>query len=158
MNLDSSILKLWIIPIAGLMIVVPSTIDHEPTKQARAEQLVSKFLAQHGSYMAIYFSDIDTAYWSLEDESFFKDLTQKVLAYQDSTVLFSHSDFTRADSFYSIYKKLNLRRDSVRIHYKPRPRGYLILHHFQFDGKPWTDSFVVDFNIRSILKIKETIE
>lgn len=150
--------KLLIVLFAGLMIVIPSSVDYGPTKQARAEQLISSFLTQHGAYMAMYFSDIDTAFTTLEDESSFRELRQKVLAYQDSTVMFSHINIDKADSFYDIYKKLNLQKDSVRIHYKPRPMGYLILHHFQYDQKPWTDSFVIDFNFRRILKIKETIE
>jgi len=108
--------------------------------------------------MAIYFSGVDTAYTTLEDEASYKELEQKVSAYQDSTIKFSHSDFAKADSFYSIYKKLNLQKDSTRIHYKSRPRGYLILHHFQFDGKLWTDTFTMDFNLTSILKVRETIE
>jgi hypothetical protein len=150
--------KLLILPIAGLMIMIPYSIAHGPSAQAHAEQLVSNFLAQHGSYMAIYFSDIDTAFTTFEDDSSFRDLSQEVTAYQDSTIMFSRIDVSKADSFYTIYKKLNLRKDSIRIHYKPRPLGYLILHHFQLDGHPWTDSFTIDFNIRSIIKINETIE
>lgn len=158
MNLDSSILKLLILAIAGLLIMAPSAIDSGPTPQSRAEQLVRRFLAQHGPYMAMYFSDIDTAFKTLDDESSFRELSQKVLAYQDSTIMFWRIDTTKADSFYTIYKKLNFQKDSIRIHYKPQPLGYLILHHFHFDGQPWTDSFMIDFNFKTILKIKETIE
>jgi len=143
---------------AGLMIVVPSSIGYGPTKQERAEELVSNFLAQHGPYIGMYFSDLDTAFTTLQDESSFRELSQKVLAYQDSTIMFSHVDVSRSDFYYSRYKKLNSQRDSIRIHYKPRPLGYLLLHHFQYDEQPWTDSFVIDFNLRRILKIKETIE
>ena len=108
--------------------------------------------------MAIYFNDVDTAYTTLADELSYKELNQKVSAYQDSTIKFSHIDFAKADSFYAIYKKLNLQKDSTRIHYKSRPLGYLILHHFQFNGELWTDSFTLDFNLSGILKVKETIE
>ncbi|MFI5134512.1 MAG: hypothetical protein ACHQD9_01545, partial [Chitinophagales bacterium] len=62
------------------------------------------------------------------------------------------------NSYYNIYKKLNLQKDSIRTHYSPRPMGYLIIHHFELGGLPWTDSFMVDFKIQHILKIKETIE
>lgn len=108
--------------------------------------------------MAIYFSDIDTSFTTVDDDSNYQRLSRIVSAYQDSTIQFSHTDFAKADVYYDIYKKLNLKKDSLRIHYTPRPSGYLILHHFQFDGQPWTDSFMIDFNFNRILKIKETIE
>ncbi|HYV93708.1 MAG TPA: hypothetical protein VE978_18175 [Chitinophagales bacterium] len=151
-------MKLLILAVVGLMVIAPSSIYNSPTPQTRAEQLVSSFLAQRGSYMALSFSNIDTAFTTLDDEPAYRELSKKVLAYEDSTIMFSHINIARADSFYSVYKKLNLQKDSMRIHFQPRPLGYLILHHFQFDGKPWTDSFMLDFNLRSILKIKETIE
>lgn len=158
MNFSSFIVKLLIVPIAGLMIIAPSAMDSGPTPQSRAEQLVSGFLSQKGSYMALYFNDIDTAFTSLGDEPGYKELSKRAQAYQDSTIMFSSSDVAKSPSFYNIYKKLNFQKDSTRIHYKPRPLGYLILHHFLFDGDAWTDSFMIDFNFRSILKIKETIE
>jgi hypothetical protein len=158
MNFKSLIVKLLILLVAGILILAPSAISHGPTSQQRAEQLVSGFLAKHGSYMALYFGNLDTAFSTLEDEPSFKELSQKVSAYQDSTIIFSHTNVTKADSFYSIYKKLNLQKDSIRIHYKPRPLGYYILHHFQYDRHPWTDSFFMDFNLKAILKVKEAIE
>lgn len=108
--------------------------------------------------MALYFSDIDTAFKTVEEEKAFQELSNEVNAYQDSTEMFSHIDVSKANSYFETYKKLNLQKDSMRIHYDPQPLGYLMIHHFQFDGKPWTDSFILDFNIRNILKIKETIE
>jgi len=108
--------------------------------------------------MAVYFSEIDTAFTNFYEEPSFSELSQKVNAYQDSTTIFSRINVSKSDSFYEIYKRLNLQKDSMRIHYTPRPRGYLLLHHFQLDGNSWTDSFVIDFNIKKILKVKETIE
>ena len=140
-----------------MLIVAPFTIS-DPTPQQRAEQLVRGFLAQHGPYMAIYFSDIETAFTRLSDEAYFNKQTDEVRFYQDSTEIFSHGDVNKANAYFDTYKKLNLQRDSMRIHYVPRPMGYLIIHHYQLEGKPWTDSFMVDFNLQHILKINETIE
>jgi hypothetical protein len=158
MGFHFSIVKLLVLLIAGLIILVPSAIDSGPTPQRRAEQLVSSYLSEKGSYMALYFNDIDTAFTRLDEDSSYKELNKRVRAYQDSTLLFSRIDVAKSASFYNTYKKLNLQKDSTRIHYKPQPLGYLILHHFLFDGDAWTDSFTIDFNVKNILKIKETIE
>ena len=158
MNLNSFMVKLLALAIVGLLIIAPSAIDKGPTPQTRSEQLVSNFLSKKGPYMALYFSDVDTAFATLDDEPGFRELSKRVSAYQDSTTMFLHINPDKSDSFYNVYKKLNLQKDSKRIHYNPRPLGYLILHHFQFDGDSWTDSFMIDFNFRSILKIKQTIE
>jgi hypothetical protein len=158
MILDTAIVKLLTLIIAWLVILAPTTIDKGPTPQKRAEQLVSSFLASKGEYMALYFNDIDTAFTTLDDDSNYKELFKRVLAYQDSTSMFSHVDVAKAVVYFDTYKKLNLQRDSIRIHYQPQPLGYLILHHFMLEGDAWTDSFMIDFNIRRILKIRQTIE
>jgi hypothetical protein len=155
---DSFVVKLLILLLSLFIIIIPVRINSGPSIQSRAEQLVGRFLAEKGSYMAMYFSNVDTAFTSLDDEISFKELSKKVAAYQDSTLMFSRIDSVKANSYYEMYRKLNFQMDSFRTHYKPRPLGYLILHHFQFNGDPWTDSFTLDFNLRNILKIKETIE
>ena len=151
-------MKLLILLIIGLMIIAPSAINYGPSPKNRAEQLISNFLSHKGSYMGLYFSNLDTAFTTVDDEFLYKELSKRVLDYEDSTIMFSHVNIAKADSFYNIYKKLNLQKDSIRIHYKSRPLGYLILHHFQFDDKLWTDSFMIDFNLRTILKVKEAVE
>lgn len=140
------------------LMVMPLRIEPLPDPQERAEQVVRKFLEPHGPYMAIYFSEVDTAFTELRDETGYQDLTRQVQAYQDSTALFSHVSIEKADSFFSVYKRLSLKKDSMRIHYKPRPLGWFIIHHFQLDGKPWTDSFMIDFNFSAILKARQAIE
>ncbi len=152
-----AIVKLMILPFAAILVAAPfATCDL--SAQARVEHIVSQFLASKGTYMGLYFSDVDTAFASVEEEAAYKELNQKVLRYQDSTMMFSRIDVNRANAYFEIYKNLNLEKDSMRIHYKPRPLGYFVIHHFQFDGDPWTDSFIVDFNFNSIIKIKRTIE
>ena len=151
-------MKLFILPLLIIFIMAPAGINSGPTPQARAEHLIRGFLVTKGSYMALYFSDIDTAFKTVEEEKAFQELSSRVKAYQDSTEMFSRIDITKANFYYNTYKKLNLQKDSMRIHYDPQPLGYLMIHHFQLAGDPWTDSFILDFNISNILKIKETIE
>src|SRR6186713_2879974 len=113
MNFNSFIVKLLILLITGLMIIAPSATDKEPAPQIRAEQLIGTFLSGKGSYMALYFNDIDTAFTTLEEDSVYKDLSKRVLAYQDSTIMFSRMDVDRAVTYFNTYKKLNLEKDSL---------------------------------------------
>jgi len=145
------------LPIFLLLIASPTAIS-DPTAQERVENLIRAFLSQFQPYMALYFSNLDTAYTRLGDETFFKELNEKMTSYQDSTMMFLKSDPARSNAYYDIYKKLTAKKDSIAQHYKPRAMGYLIIHHFELGGDPWTDSFMVDFKIQHILKIKETIE
>ena len=151
-------MKLLSIPVVLLLSVLPLTIDSHMSTQRRVEQMVKSYLSKYGDYMAVYFSEIDTAFKTLEEEETYQQLVHKLTSYQDSTIMFSQSDSDRANSYYELYKKLNLSKDSMRTHYRPRPLGYFVIHHFQFDGDPWTDSFIVDFGFRNIIKIERTIE
>ena len=140
------------------MILMPSSIGYGPSLQARAEKIISTFLASKGPYMGIYFSDLDTAFTTLGDEQSYIELLRQMQACQDSTTYFSRGDTQQANYYFQKYQTLAEKRDSIRNHYQPRPLGYFILHHFQFEGHPWTDSFVLDFSLKKIIKVKETIE
>jgi hypothetical protein len=139
-------------------ITMPVPLDPSQTLQQKAETLIRNFLSASPNYMALYFSDIDTAYRSLSDDPFYNRLSSRVEEYQDSTTRYSRINFKKADSLYTIYKQWSLRKDSMRIHYKPPPLGWLMIHHYQLGGTPWTDSFMMNFSCTKILKVKEAIE
>mgnify|MGYP003597576943 CR=1 FL=1 len=151
-------MKLLIILFFLVLTITPLTVYRGPGLQERAEQMVKTYIASKGNYMAIYFSDIDTAFSLLEEDSDYRKLGKRAQAYQDSTFMFTPVDVKKANDYFAAYKKINETRDSIRLHYRPQPVGYLLIHHFQFDGEPWTDSFIFDFGLKSFIRIRQTIE
>lgn len=151
-------MKTLFVLLFGGLVIIPFTINPGPGLQEHAETMVKNFLASKGNYMAVYFSDIDTAFSLLEEDSNFRRLGLQAKAYQDSTFLFTPADMARADYYYGRYKEVSRQRDSMRMHYKPQPVGYLLIHHFQFDGQLWTDSFIFDFALKDFIRIRQTIE
>jgi hypothetical protein len=150
--------KLLVLLMIVVLLLLPFAIHRGPGLQEQAEQLVKNYLASKGSYMAVYFSEIDTAFSLLEGDSVYRRLGQQARGYQDSTFMFATVDMNKANYYFAQYKLINERRDSTRTHYKPQPIGYLLIHHFQFDGEPWTDSFILDFGLKNFIRIRQTIE
>src|SRR6185295_1027675 len=88
-------MKLLILPLLMLLIMAPTSIDSGATPQARAEHLIRNFLSKYSPYMALYFSDIDTAFRTVEEELPYQELSRRVTSYQDSTEMFSRSDVAK---------------------------------------------------------------
>ncbi|MCY7410657.1 MAG: hypothetical protein LH473_10315, partial [Chitinophagales bacterium] len=129
--------------------------ETKTTEQTNGEELIKTFLASRGKYMALYFSNIDTAYFPLSEVDAYKIISERTVALQDSTIKYSRINISKADSFYSIYKTKVAFKDSLSNNYAKEPEGLFIIHHFQLDGKLWTDTFKMNFEKNAIIKATE---
>ncbi len=140
------------------LLVFSCSNETKTTEQTKGEELIKTFLASRGKYMALYFSNIDTAYFPLSEVDAYKIISERAVALQDSTIKYSRINISKADSFYSIYKTEVEVKDSLRNNYAEEPRGLFIIHHYQLDGKLWTDTFKMNFEMNAIIKVTEAIE
>jgi len=126
--------------------------------QENAELAVRNFLSKHGHYMALYFSKVDTAYRTLNEDSAYRLLLSQMSELKDLTARYSSVDSAKADSFYRLYLNRNKIKDSISSHYYPTPLGWFIIHYYQLEGKNWTDSFIIAFDYKKIIKVRERVE